>query len=67
MSKTCSTCKYSVYSNREIDGKKMYSCYEALYQKIKYDNSKGIQLNTFVPVLKESDSCVRYSKESKLV
>ena len=65
MTKTCANCKHSVDVGRVINDKKLYVCFESLYQKIKYDSFKDIQLNTFVPVVNEEDKCSRYEKISK--
>lgn len=60
MNKTCLNCKNSVDLGVDMDGKKVMACKEAFYYKTKYDNSKKLKLTSFIPVLSEDDSCLKF-------
>ena len=60
MSKVCLNCKNSVDLGVVTDGRKVMACREAFYYKTKYDNSKKLKLTSFVPVVYEDDSCIKF-------
>lgn len=60
MSKICLNCKNSIDLKVDTDGKKVMACKEAFYYKTKYDNYKKLKLTSFIPVINEDDSCLKF-------
>ena len=61
--KVCKNCKNAVDLKSKNDEVKLYACKEAFYKKTKYDSLKKMNLNSFIPVVSENETCFRFEEK----
>lgn len=62
MKGNCIGCKHSVNLGIITDDKSLFGCKEVFYFKTKYDSSKRLKLTSFIPVVSEDDSCLKFEE-----
>lgn len=62
MKKICGNCKHSL--DLDIPGdRKVFGCRESFYKKTKFDSVKKITMTSFIPVMREDDTCLKFQEK----